>query len=315
MKLHIFNPEHDLALAANQWNWTSPKAGRVQRERLFSLPERWAAPGDLILMPHGASLPEGHRKDVNFVTEIPAGYTPESLPLNPWGWDRAVVHEYHRLLAPDDKMLVRRWDEAMAPRLDAIRQLSSRCWCVSHLQTETIVTDALDEVATFLHSHRGGVLKSPWSSSGRGVLLLPADQLLTQRWQPWAHGVIRSQGSVVVEPVYNKVKDFALEFFANEDGTVRYEGLSLFHTEGATYRGNVIASEEEKRRQLSAVIPWSNILPLIDHFRSVIAPAVKGIYSGPLGIDLMVVDEGGVLNVKVAELNLRKTMGWAAIVQ
>ena len=120
---------------------------------------------------------------------------------------------------------------------------------------------------------------------------------------------------MVVEPLYNKVKDFALEFYADEDGSVRYEGLSLFHTEGATFRGNVIASEKEKRRQLSAFIPWEEVLPLIDHFRKVMSPAVRNIYTGPFGIDLMVVDEEGHYYVKVAEMNLRKTMGWAAIIK
>ncbi|WP_051220267.1 hypothetical protein [Prevotella sp. AGR2160] len=313
MKLHIFNPEHDLALAANQWNWTSPKAGRIQRQKLFFLPERWAAPDDLILMPPGAVVPAEHRHDVRFVSEVPAGYTPATLQLEPWGWDRAVVHEYHRLLSHDNKGLVRQWDEAMEPRLDAIRALSSRCWCVRHLQTAAIATESLEDVAAFLGSHGSGVLKSPWSSSGRGVLLLSTELMASTPWQQWARGVIARQGCVVVEPLYNKVKDFALEFFADEDGSVRYEGLSLFHTEGATYRGNVIASEKEKRRQLSAFIPWEEVLPLIDHFRKVMSPAVRNIYTGPFGIDLMVVDEEGHYYVKVAEMNLRKTMGWAAI--
>ena len=43
MKLHIFNPEHDLALAANLSNFTAPHAGRQLRADLGFIPAIWAA--------------------------------------------------------------------------------------------------------------------------------------------------------------------------------------------------------------------------------------------------------------------------------
>ena len=46
-----------------------------------------------------------------------------------------------------------------------------------------------------------------------------------------------------MEPLYNKVSDFALEFYADGAGGVRYTGLSVFLT---TARGNV-------RRELGGV--------------------------------------------------------------
>ena len=42
MKLHVFNPEHDLALAANLSNFTAPHAGRKLRADLGCLPALWA---------------------------------------------------------------------------------------------------------------------------------------------------------------------------------------------------------------------------------------------------------------------------------
>ena len=41
--LHIFNPEHDIALAANLSNFTSPHAGRQLRHDLGYLPAIWAS--------------------------------------------------------------------------------------------------------------------------------------------------------------------------------------------------------------------------------------------------------------------------------
>ena len=50
MKLHIFNPEHDLALAAHLRQFTAPHAGRQLRSDLAFIPALWADQGDLVLV-------------------------------------------------------------------------------------------------------------------------------------------------------------------------------------------------------------------------------------------------------------------------
>ena len=48
--LHIFNPEHDIALAANLKNFTAPHAGRQLRSDMGYLPALWAHEDDAILV-------------------------------------------------------------------------------------------------------------------------------------------------------------------------------------------------------------------------------------------------------------------------
>ena len=48
MTLHIFNPEHDLALASNLKNFTSPHAGRQLRHDLAWIPALWAEKGEKV---------------------------------------------------------------------------------------------------------------------------------------------------------------------------------------------------------------------------------------------------------------------------
>ena len=48
MILHVFNPEHDIALASNLSNFTAPHAGRQLRYDLGFLPALWAEDGDII---------------------------------------------------------------------------------------------------------------------------------------------------------------------------------------------------------------------------------------------------------------------------
>ena len=55
MTLHIFNPEHDIALASNLSNFTAPHAGRQLRNDLGFLPALWAQEGDQILVEHEES--------------------------------------------------------------------------------------------------------------------------------------------------------------------------------------------------------------------------------------------------------------------
>ena len=50
MKLLVFNPEHDLALAANLSNFTAPHAGRQLRTDLGYIPAIWAAADDRVLV-------------------------------------------------------------------------------------------------------------------------------------------------------------------------------------------------------------------------------------------------------------------------
>ena len=85
------------------------------------------------------------------------------------------------------------------------------------------------------------IIKSPWSSSGRGLRYVNSSFSATAQnsgitrldnlddMEKWAANVIRHQGGVTVEPYYNKVKDFGMEFEI-VDGVVKYCGLSLFQT-------------------------------------------------------------------------------------
>lgn len=50
MNIHIFNPEHEMALAANVKRFTAPHAGRELRHDLGYLPMVWADEGDYILV-------------------------------------------------------------------------------------------------------------------------------------------------------------------------------------------------------------------------------------------------------------------------
>ena len=50
MTLHIFNPEHDLAMAANLKNFTASHSVRAFRTDMGFLPALWAGDDDMVMV-------------------------------------------------------------------------------------------------------------------------------------------------------------------------------------------------------------------------------------------------------------------------
>jgi hypothetical protein len=130
----------------------------------------------------------------------------------------------------------------------------------------------------------------------------------------WLRGVLARQGSVMVEPYYNKLKDFGMEFEACADGSIKYCGLSLFHTANGAYTGNIVATEKWKREAMSRYLSTALIDQVREHICHYLEDILQGRYQGSLGVDMMVIgaDDGFLLHPCV-EINLRRTMGHAAL--
>lgn len=327
MKLHVFNPEHDIALAYNDCFFTPPHAGRGLRADLGFIPSLWAEDGDMVLVEDVSYAVEcvrhlkGLPHDVVFVTKSDiAALFPEALnqgkafEVVPWGWDRALRFSLERMGVPASCMPA---DE----QLDTVRNMSSRVWAnvlrsrlpvyanglIPMPREHTSVSDFLKSYCEYYHEH--AVVKAPWSSSGRGIRYF--EGRLGEQDIGWVQNVIKRQGCVVSEAYCNKVKDFAVEFYAHADGGIIYEGLSVFKTVNGAYAGNVIASEEDKWQMLAKYGVAKDLTELINTIAGILHPHFSGRYSGPFGIDMMILADGFLH--PCVELNLRRTMGHVAL--
>ena len=249
--MSIFNPEHDIVLALDAGaGFTPPKAARRLRQDLSHLPSLWGA------------------------SEEPSV----------WGWDAAVVAELLKRGVPRDRMPS---DE----QLREIRRLSNRSLAVemlSRLRTlpGTIGTSAVchtrDDVEQFAREHGSTIIKAPWSSSGRGV------KRFTEHSAQFIDSTIAKQGSIIAEAECQRIMDFALEYEATPDGRVLYRGLSLFTTVNGAYKGNLLLPEEEKLAILAEHVDIALLRQVSLLIKQFLALRLKGIYSGPLGVDMMV---------------------------
>ncbi len=212
----------------------------------------------------------------------------------PWGWSLATKERYRRMGyadLPSDE-----W-------LGELRALSSREWACRYINMLLEATQGpyvgheMRFVSCVEPTEEPLVVKTPWSSSGRGVRFYPEGLRMP----------IESAEGLCVDRFYaDKLHDFAMEFDV-EEHDVRYLGLSLFLTDArGAYRGNLLASQQELRRIIG--MPEGVEQELASAFASL---APLGSYRGPLGIDMMMLADGRIH--PCVEVNFRRTMGHLAL--
>lgn len=310
-RLHLFFPENDLALALNLEHYTPPPAASRLRRSGQTLGMWYGDEGDKFVDEGiNSQWYRNARSRYGLGPEIYGGAPTDLLPA-PWGWSNASRLAFERLgfakdMLPDDDTL------------DRLRELS-------HRRTAAKVAEALKGVLSFdiapaaeelsdikavedfVRRTGEAVLKLPWSSSGRGLLLTSAAEFESQRAN--VEGMIKRQGSVMGEPRMHKSLDFAL-LFTMEGGYCRFDGLSLFRTvQFGTYAGNLLAPQSTLHSIIKEKV--AGLDDIIAALPPILSNIIGRSYDGPLGVDMMAVD--GLYSVAPAvELNLRMTMGHVA---
>lgn len=300
----IFNPDTEMALASGQASYTPPAGIRSRITRLALLPALFAPEGSAIATDEPEAAPaslasEAERRGMRIISFSDIRNT--SGEIRPWGWNRQLVSRLGR-----DGVDAGRLPSAAA--LDKLRELAHRRTAskVNAMLGCEAAAEFFDTVSALraISVMGNAVVKSPWSSSGRGVIfsrLTPPGRLIDA-----VHGIIRRQGSVMVEAEAERVRDFASEWECS-DGHASYVGFSAFATrDGGAYAGNMVDCEEVLRGQCPQFTP-----EVLERQRMALDRLVAPYYSGPLGID-MLVDASERLHPCV-EINLRTTMGHVAL--
>lgn len=322
--LHIFNPEHDLALAVGNSTYTPPAEVVKIRKNLSLLPAIYAGDGDFILLPPEVSPEEVPA--LKYFTQVSQKNLHllflERMPevnglchtILPWGWDaplkaRLLESGVDGSLLPDEDTITQ------------IRRLSHRNLTIPFREKIAEITSSpiinlpqelfsVSEVEEFLTIHPLSYFKAPWSSSGRGIVV--SDHITRKGLLEWVHGIIRRQGSVMAEPTWNRTLDFATEWWI-KNGEPEFVGYSVFDTSSrGKYHGNRNGSQEELLTMIRIAAP--DFTPeIIDAQKSALKEFISPFYNGPVGID-MFVDNHGLINPCV-EINLRMTMGLVNILK
>ncbi|OWP32937.1 hypothetical protein CBG55_01580 [Prevotella intermedia] len=330
MTLHIFNPEHDMSLAQNSPNYTPSRAALQIRNDLAFLPYIWAKQGDAVLVNDvteaRASVEKLRlkKKEVCFVNASTLESISDKIEIvSPWGWNCTLKEQLRRVgipqrLLPSDEQLAKIAD--LSNRKFAVGLLSAlkALLPANAIVGKSYYFDNLDDLRTKAKDIGKAVIKAPWSGSGRGLRF--TDEEISTVHLNWAKNVIAQQQGIILEPYYNKVKDFALEFYVEED-SVKYCGLSVFLSLHGAYTGSIIANEDKKRNLLGQFVNIKVLDTVKESLTDLLEQHIKGKYKGPLGVDMMIVESKRSSDFTTSsysihplvEVNLRRTMGHVAL--
>ena len=287
MRLYIFNPENDMALANGSPGYTPPANIVAYRREHWDLPRLWASPEDMVWDGESSLA-------YLFESDKPV---PE---ICPWGWSPALVHQLEmagvpRGLMPDDAWLCQL--RALSSRENTVRLQQS-------LGIDASVCHTLQEVEQKEESWGRIVVKSPWSSSGKGLM-----QTDNPNWRGWVKRILRQQGAVVVERMLERQQDFAMEFWMDH-GDSFYLGMNIFNTDAhGHFIENLDMPEREMEQFISSMLRSPQELVAIRRWYMERLSGIASWYRGPVGVDMLVTVDGALY--PCVEINWRMTMGMA----
>ena len=311
----IFNPQNDLALATGGINYVAPPFALQMASDLAVLPA-WVAQ-------HGSRLITDSDLDAQWLTHLDHtfGLGVTAIKRNelrhltdyrimPWGWCLDLRRRLIKWGASSNSVLTK--DE-----IYHLRGLSHRRVTVLiHLRLQELLGKQLcpipvelavpDEVDRFVSRHRQCFIKTPWSSSGRGIYHTTGGS--TPEFRQWCSGALKRQGSLLCEVALDKVMDLAVEFHSHDKkATVR--GYSVFHTDShSQYQHGIVASTATLKEKITTLYP--TIDTVVDALTHAVNEMVAPHYDGWFGVDMLLFKDGQGTGINpCVELNLRPTMG------
>jgi len=285
-------------------------------EDLSFLPAWWAEKNCSILV---SSIALAQRWQMKYIELIPSvkftsfSLIPEFTQIKPWGWNLTLRKKLLRwglsiYNLPSDK------------QLKEICRLSNRATAVKCLLElnkipytcgESFICYTEEEVFSLLKKNMLFIMKAPWSGSGKGLRLGSGIDNVSLR--NWCRRILRNQGSLVIEPYYDKIQDFAMEFFLQKDGQLLWIGYSLFHTDSnGSYKSNILMDNRQIEELLSNYVPEMDWYNLRNQLMEFLRRHLNASYSGYIGVDMMVVRSKESSKYSIhpcVEINLRMNMG------
>lgn len=296
---------------------------------LALLPLWYAEPGDYVFT---ESL-----SDLTFLNQLPSGFIPSATPVTTeglstqkdlpqldvrlWGLTPHHLRYFENLKEKKGcRLNVPRWNPEYRELVG--RQTAAECLESLRLQLADyklpqtpLFCNSIGQIEVELGKSKPPfILKTPYSSSGRGLLWI-RNSVLAEKETEWITGALNKQGYVSIESGLRRIQDFALEFHIDEKGKAKYEGLSVFDTTNkGTYTGNHLRTQEALPAMLTGHDP-----EVFNRIKDTLCKQLErvfgGIYSGYLGVDMMLYqdDEHGILIHPCVEINVRNTMGMVAV--
>jgi len=330
--LYIFNPTCETAIANGSETFMASRILRELEDDLALLPMIFTSPEDYVISPYAP--PERFIRQLEEAgfpvskwaakAEIEKDNTLEFSRIIPWGWSPAVhfqLKEIKEKVSGDfTNSKVFHWNplhKTLFERKTSAEILSrfldkygTEQYCRKQAVPQLVRSE--EDIRNYIEKCSDCVIKSPLSSSGRGVQMVHHGSLSRSAMQ-WAGAVLKQSGYLMAEPFHHKKQDLSFQFEIDSAGKVVYHGPVLFFTTGnGMYQGHYL------NRNISEFVgeDFSRLTEKTgNRLRKILEESVYAQwYEGFLGVDGMVIEEKGQLKIHPClEINSRLTMGMVAL--
>ena len=316
--LIVCNIGHEVALeAGDPLHYTPPRLIRQMRSALWSLP-LWAVPvwldgASWWVHPFSESLsPYLTDRELSHIAKGNVGDSELMLWGHEWSLAHSLAKQYGlsggEACSELPQELMPCWTRAASARF--FEKYSSVPW-----RSRVAMMTQIEELVELL-TQGPCLVKLPYSSSGRGLWRI---NRLDSQLEETLRKLLRRHGTLLVEPLLDKMQDYGAEYYIDEAGEVQFVGLCAFETDDqGRYLESLCQAPEETLRQLTESLSDPNELTqaLAQH-RAYLSREVAPYYCGAVGIDLLTYRPDGVSSRTAlhpwVEINLRYTMGHYAL--
>lgn len=330
--LYIFSATNELAIANGLHSYTPAKHLRDFEYDLAFLPYYFCNHHDIILIENNISKEYKnrikclHNKDVFCITKKDAplflSNTKCDHDLAPWGWSPKMHHELSKIKSFCNPLanIISSWH-------DKSKEVYSRAYArdvlievLNNTNTPSLyipkkfipeIATSFDEIVKLSQKYSKLVIKTPFSSSGRGMIFLNYG-VIHKTYQQWIDGALKSHQYLMVEKYVNKLYDLSFHFEVKGENVKHLGNASFFTMDNGQYEGNNIAllpdNFPEVQREFVEKHSKQISNDLLKAF-SKIGLAYK--YQGIIGVDVLVyLDDNEELKFHPClEMNMRYNMG------
>lgn len=316
-RVFYFNPTCEIEVSNGLPNYMPPRHLRVMRDSMSSLPWVYADADDTVLvnvMPDDAFLKRmkvagftlPHFRLLSDIDRLSADLVP-----TPWGWSPVSARVLQGFGTSWNPELYPFYSRQFSLQiLQGLLQLDLPHLIASdEVATELTTLEAVDEN---LQAWGNGVIKAPYSSSGRGVQILnrpDVDACVMNKTK----SIIKQQGLVMMEPLLDKICDFAFEFEI-KDGKIGFVAYSHFGVSPTgQYDSHFLPFDISHWPDEARVLWDTGIIETVkDELVNVLSSTtLSSCYEGYLGVDALIFrrKNGEVCLQPCLEINLRYNMG------
>ena len=318
MKAHFFNPTCEMEVANGEVSYTPPAYLQKMTQDLEVLPAYYAEAKDSVIVqrkPSSELIARWQAAGFYFDHFIFLSEATPEYQAQPWGWSPSAARQL--------KSLGGKWNEDLKPFFHRsfasnILQKLMNCRLLRIISEDDLPVSAesMSDVENLLAKRGKVVIKAPLSSSGRGIQILRNHHLDINIYNK-TKSIIKQQGSVMLEPLLDKLADFAFEFFIDK-GEISFFGYSSFEVndQGQYDYHRFPFSPETFPKEARHLWDAGIINSAKDELSKVLQESgLCKYYSGYLGVDAMIFRNAqkDILLQPCVEINLRYNMGIVAL--